>query len=493
MPAFPVASRFRKISVLIPVFNERYFACSLVGQVLAADLPPGLTRELVVVDDGSTDGTREILETLAAQHGDSLRLVRHNSNRGKGAAVRTAIQHATGDICIIQDADLEYNPRDYGRLLAPILSGDADVVFGSRFASSEYRRVLFFWHSVMNRFLTTLSNIATDLNLTDMETCYKAVRTSILKSIPIRSDRFGIEPELTAKFAKRNCRIFEVPVSYSGRTYEEGKKITWWDGLKAVFTVLYFWAVDDIYEERYGHDILHSLSRAHRFNAWMADTVRPWVGDRVLEIGAGLGNLTSKMVPRQAYVASDIDPLYLDYLGNRFANYPWLDVMEIDLARDTDFDTLEGCFDTILCLNVLEHVPDADRAVRNMHRALSPGGAAVILVPQGQWLYGSLDRVLEHVKRYGRQDLSETCTKAGFRVDRLYSFNRLGVLPWFLNGKLLRRKRFNKLQLKVYDSLVWLWRIVDRLIPLPGLSLICIARKPQQEVDDQADPVKISA
>jgi SAM-dependent methyltransferase len=251
--------------------------------------------------------------------------------------------------------------------------------------------------------------------------------------------------------------------------------------------------VDDIYDKRYGHDILHSLSKAHRFNAWMADRLRPWVGDRVLEIGAGLGNLTSKMIPRASYAASDIDPLYLDYLGNRFANYAWIDVLEVDLQKDTDFARIEGRFDTVLCLNVLEHVADSDRAVRNMHRALSPGGAAIILVPQGQWLYGSLDRVLEHVKRYSRKDLSETCRRAGFEIEKVFSFNRVGVLPWFVNGRIFRRKRFNKLQLKVFDSLVWLWRIVDRLLPLPGLSVVCIARKPEAEAHPGPQPARASA
>jgi glycosyltransferase involved in cell wall biosynthesis len=472
--------------VLMPVYNEHYTIESIVARVLSAPLPEGLALEIIIVDDCSTDGTEQILQQIAEDHAQQVVLRHHSVNKGKGAAIRTAVGLVTGDICVIQDADLEYDPRDYQRLLAPLLSGDADVVYGSRFASGEYRRVLFFWHSVMNRFLTTLSNITTDLNLTDMETCYKAVKTSILKSTPIRSDRFGIEPELTAKFAKRNCRIFEVPISYAGRTYDEGKKITWRDGVLAIFTIFHFWIVDDIYNERYGHNILHSLSKTHRFNAWMADTVRPWVGDRVLEIGSGLGNLTSKMVPRASYVASDIDPLYLDYLSNRFANDPRVDVQKLDLEDTADFGELGECFDTIICLNVLEHVPDRDQALRNMYDALEPGGHAIILVPQGQWLFGSLDRVLDHVMRYSRDELSQACKASGFEIEKLLSFNRIGVLPWFLNGRIFRKKQFDKLQLKIFDSLVWLWRIVDRLIPFPGLSVICIARKPLAPDEDTA-------
>ncbi|MDA0745014.1 MAG: glycosyltransferase [bacterium] len=470
---------FQKLSILIPVYNERYFVGELVDQVLAAPLPEGLDRELIMVDDCSTDGTRAVLEKLAQKHPDQIRLYFHEVNQGKGAAIRTAIQQATGDISIIQDADLEYDPQDYSKLLRPILNGDADVVYGSRFLSSDYRRVLFFWHSVMNRFLTTLSNIFTDLNLTDMETCYKVAKTGLLKSIPIRSNRFGIEPEITAKFAKRNCRIYEVPISYRGRTYNEGKKITWRDGLKAIFIILYFWLVDDIYDDLYGHDILHSLSKAHRFNTWMADAVKPWVGEHVLEIGAGLGNLSSKMLPREAYTASDLDPLYLDYLKSRFNNNPTVDVRKVDLENTEDFNEIEGRFDSIICLNVLEHVNKSDLALQNMYRALTPGGTAIILVPQGQWLYGSLDRVLEHHLRYSRKQLIEKCTAAGFEMEKVFTFNRMGLWPWFINGKIFRRKRFNKLQLKFFDTFVWLWRRLDRFLPWPGLSVVGIARKPR--------------
>ena len=473
---------FERLSILIPVFNERYFVEELVDHVVKVPLPHGLTRELVIVDDGSTDGTRRILKQIAEKYPDEVRLHFHETNQGKGAAIRTAIQHASGDICIIQDADLEYDPRDYDKLLHPILEGDADVVYGSRFLPSDYRRVLFFWHAFGNHFVTMLSNVFTNLNLTDIETCYKVAKSSILKSIPIRSNRFGIEPELTAKFAKRGCRIYEVPISYRGRGYEEGKKLTWRDGLKAIWTILYFWLVDDIYEERYGHHILHLLSRTHRFNRWMTDTVKPWVGETVLEIGAGIGNISQNLLYCKSYTASDIDALHLEYLENRFGNYRWVDVRKIDLADSADFDLLEATFDTVVCLNVLEHVEQDGRALENIYRGLRPGGIAILLAPQGRWLYGSMDRVLDHCRRYTRQELKGKCEQAGFAVAHLFSFNRVGLLPWFINGRILRRRVFGKLQLKLYDSLVWLWRILDKVLPIPGLSLIVIARKPENTV-----------
>ena len=216
--------RTEKLSILMAVYNEQYFVEQTIDKVLAAPLLSGMERELIIVDDCSTDGTPAILERIAREHPETISLYTHETNRGKGAAIRTTIQYATGDICIIQDADLEYDPGEYQKLIQPILDGDADVVFGSRFLPSDRRRVLYFWHTLVNRFLTTLSNAFTDLHLTDMETGYKATKTSILKSIPIRSNRFDLEPELTAKFAKRGCRIYEVPISYRGRSYEEGKK-----------------------------------------------------------------------------------------------------------------------------------------------------------------------------------------------------------------------------------------------------------------------------
>lgn len=471
---------YRKLSILIPVYNERYTIGTVIQRVLDIPLPGGLDREIVIVDDGSSDGTRAILSDIADRHHATVKVHFHSQNRGKGAAVSTAISLATGDLSIIQDADLEYDPNDYGRLLRPILDGEADVVYGSRFASSDYRRVLFFWHTLGNKLLTLMSNVFTDLNLTDMETCYKVVKTDLLKSIPIRSKRFGIEPELTAKLAKRGSRIYEVPISYRGRSYQEGKKITWVDGVKALITIVHFWLVDDIYEEKYGHAILHSLSRTHRFNRWMAEKISPWLGNRILEIGSGLGNLTLRGIPRDRYAATDIDPMHLAYLRSRFRDYPYLSVHEVDVQKADHFTDLEGRFDTVICLNVLEHVPDVESSLRNIYSALEPGGRGIILVPQGQWLYGSLDRVLDHQLRYSKKLLRQRSEDAGFSVERIFSFNRIGVLPWFVSGKILRRRTFGRFQLKIFDSLVWLWRILDRVVPLPGLSLIAILQRPDE-------------
>ncbi|MEA2695501.1 MAG: hypothetical protein QOJ16_4888 [Acidobacteriota bacterium] len=227
-----------RLSVVIPAYNERATVSEMLARVARAPLPDGVELEMVVVDDGSKDGTRDLLRELERAGTPPFRLIEHAVNQGKGAAIRTGFLAATGDILLVQDADLEYDPTDYPRLLAPILGGEADVVYGSRFLGGPAHRVLFFWHSVGNRLLTTFSNMLTDINLSDMETCYKVFRREVLDPSVLKSARFGIEPELTARFAKSGARIYEVPISYRGRTYAEGKKIGWKDGFSAIWAII---------------------------------------------------------------------------------------------------------------------------------------------------------------------------------------------------------------------------------------------------------------
>ena len=225
-----------KLSVVIPVYNERALVPQSLARVEAAPLPAGLLREIVLIDDYSTDGTREWLVEYASGRSDVV-LTLHDRNRGKGAALRTGFAAATGELVIVQDADLEYDPREYSGLLEPLLDGRADAVFGTRFLGHTHR-VLYYWHSVGNWLLTMLSNMLSNINLTDMECCYKAFRRDVLARITLVEDRFGFEPEVTAKLARLGCRIYEVPVSYSGRTYAEGKKINWKDGVSALRCIL---------------------------------------------------------------------------------------------------------------------------------------------------------------------------------------------------------------------------------------------------------------
>ena len=233
-----------KLSVLMPVYNERKTLAEIVSRVLEQRINGIDSLELVIVDDASTDGSTEIIEQLADTY-PQIQPIFQKKNRGKGAAIRVAIEVASGDIGIIQDADLEYDPNDFRVVLTPILQGDAEVVYGSRFMANGDKRNLCSKHVLGNKFLTYLSNRFTNLNLTDMETCYKAFHLQTLKTIPLRSNRFGIEPEITAKIAKRRFRFHEVPISYHARTYAEGKKIKWKDGIVAIYVILKYWFVDD--------------------------------------------------------------------------------------------------------------------------------------------------------------------------------------------------------------------------------------------------------
>jgi SAM-dependent methyltransferase len=466
------------LSILVPLFNEEEFVGTLLHRVLAAPLPDALAREVIVVDDASTDGSDKIVEEIASQHPELVRLYRHERNLGKGAAIRTAVEQARGEYCLIQDADLEYDPREYPHLLKPLLDGKADAVYGSRFMIVAERRVMYYWHSVANRFVTGLCNLVADVNLTDMGTGYKAFRTALLAEMPIRSNGFGVEPEITIKLARRGARIYEVPVSYHGRTYEEGKKIRFRDAVNIVLTILRFSLSGDLYRDP-GAKTLHALSAAPRFNRWMADTIRPHVGQRVLEIGAGIGNLTRALVRgRKRYAATDINPEHLARLASRFPQRPNLEIRSCDLTRTEDFAPFTGGMDTVICLNVLEHIEDDRGGLANIYSALDRGGRAILLVPEGQSVFGTIDVALGHFRRYSEAELKGKMEGAGFQMEQIIRFNRVSRPAWFVSGRILKRTSLDWNQMRLYDWFVWLWRRIDRFLPWRPTSIIAIARKP---------------
>ena len=465
------------LSILIPVYNERTVVAKSLALVLAAPLPENMERELVIVDDCSTDGTSGILNSLAEAE-PRIRLFHQPVNQGKGAAVRVAIEQAVGDFCLVQDADLEYDPSEYVKLLRPLLDGHADAVFGSRYLAGEQSRVLPFWHSMINKGLTLVSNMFSNLNVTDMETCYKVFRTDLLKSIPIRSDRFGFEPEITMKSAKRKLRIYEVPISYHGRTYEEGKKIGWKDGVKALGVILYFWLIDDLYVPTYGRGFLNSLTGTPQYLSWLTRVLRPQLGDTVFEIGAGLGNLTGRLMARKlSYFAGESDPLYLHALRNRFLRTPSVTICELSPDDPAGYERLPEKFDSAVCVNVLETVENPERVLESIHGCLKPGGNIVVLVPQGHGLFGSLDQAMGHKRRFSAAEIGALLEKSGFRVEQLRQLNKVGAVSWWIYGKVLHRKKIAKIALKlVRTRRCGIWRRVDGLIPWRGLSLIAIAR-----------------
>ena len=316
------------LSVIVPAYNEQYLIEASLNGLAVLDESPRLQQiKVIVVNDCSTDATAEAIRRFQSRLESSQDFkkftwiwLQHTKNMGKGATIRTALEYVDTQLVVIHDADLEYHPRDLLQMLDLFLFEDADAVFGSRFMPGGYKRALFFRHAVGNKLLTFLCDLVCDLNLTDVETCYKMVRADLLKSIPLQSATFEVEPELAIKLARRGSRIFEVPISYSGRTYAEGKKINWKDGVRALWAILRYSLSDKIYAaDGHGGEILLRLSRAPRFTGWMADAIRPYVGNRVLEIGAGIGNMTLHLLPRSVYWATDINPAYLDSL-ERLAN-----------------------------------------------------------------------------------------------------------------------------------------------------------------------------
>jgi glycosyltransferase involved in cell wall biosynthesis len=466
------------LSILIPLYNEEEFVRELLERVVQAPLPNGMAREIIVVDDCSNDGSAEAVQDFIASCPVPMKLLRHSVNRGKGAAVRTAILAAAGEWSIIQDADLEYDPAEYPRLLHPLLEGKADVVYGSRFLVSGERRVLYFWHSLANRLLTTVCNVVSDLNLTDMETCYKVFRTSLAKSIPIQSDRFGIDPELTVKFARRRARIYETPISYHGRTYEEGKKIGLSDAFAVLWVILRSKFTRKLYTDT-GPSVLDALSVAAKFNRWMADTIRPFVGTRVLEIGAGMGNLTRQLCPRRkVYVASDIDPEHLGQLRRRFHHRPAVTVRRLDAESAQDFQGLEGSMETVICLNVLEHLEQDAQVLRSILTALEPGGCLILLVPNGPAAYGTLDAAVGHFRRYTPEGLETLLADAGYNVEKIIPFNRVSWPGWRFTGQVMKSKGLSTAGMRVFDRFVWLWKRIDAKLPWEPISIIAIARRP---------------
>ncbi|HVC96560.1 MAG TPA: bifunctional glycosyltransferase/class I SAM-dependent methyltransferase [Pirellulales bacterium] len=472
----PNRPAFRKLSVLMPVYNEIRTLRTIVHRVLNA--PVDIAIELVIVDDGSTDGSRELIAQLA-QDEPRIKHVFHEKNQGKGGAVRTAIKAMTGDLALIQDADLEYNPADYPALLRPMLEGVADAVFGSRFLAGGYRRVLYYWHTLGNQLLTLVCNVLNDINLTDMETGYKLIRADILRAIPLTANGFALEPELTTKLAKWDLRLYEVPISYQGRTYAEGKKI----GLKDMFAAL--WALFKYrffscrFSTHEGFLILQSVRRARGFNRWLFRRLAPYVGQHVLEAGSGIGNLTEFVLDRKRLACVDIDPFYAERLTQRYGHLSNLSVHELDVSHIEQCSALRKAqLDTILCINVLEHIEDDAATLRNFFHLLRPGGHAVLLVPAEPRLYTPVDKALGHFRRYTREEMMTKMRQAGFEVVESRGFNRLGTLGWYVSGKILGRTTLSAGQMKLYDWLLPIAKLMERLPLWPHLSVIAVGRKP---------------
>ena len=459
------------LSVLMPVYNESRTLRTIVQRVLAS--PVDCEIELVCVDDCSRDNSLEILRELAA-HDGRIKVIAQPVNMGKGKAIRTAIDNMSGDIGIIQDADLEYDPEDYPRVIRPLLDGKADAVFGSRFASSEVRRVLFFWHALGNRVLTMVSNMANDLNLTDMETCYKAVRGDVLKRLRLTSDRFGLEPELTARLAQWGARIYEVPISYHGRTYAEGKNIGWRDGVEALWLIFKFRFLDTRATDEASVVTRQSLGRATRFRKWSFERFGDHLGQRVIEVNAGPGHSTSHLIDREMLLVTDTDPVHVETLRRRFGRLENVDVRLHDFQIHS---TEPDGFDTAVLFDGLQRAAEPKTLLESVAEAIESGGKVLIQVPADPQLFGETDRAAGHVRRFDRGEVEDLVRAAGLQLVMLEPFNRLGVVGWRLqNG--LGSGGISPASARVFDLMVPLAKRLDSAGIGSGLSWLAVARVP---------------
>jgi glycosyltransferase involved in cell wall biosynthesis/ubiquinone/menaquinone biosynthesis C-methylase UbiE len=478
----------RCLSVVIPCYNEEQTVTSILDAVLAQPA----TAEVIVVNDGSTDRSAAV---VSAYPDPRVRLISQPRNLGKGAALRRGLGETTQKYVIIQDADLEYDPRDYPKLLQPLIDNKADVVFGSRFLSGEARRVLYFWHSVGNRFLTLASNMVTNLNFTDMETCYKVFRREVLDSVLIEEDRFGFEPEITAKIARAGWRVHEVGIAYDGRTYAEGKKIGWKDGVRALWCIARYGVGPrpNPHREResaHFHDadaelaeVLDSLGEnAPNYTDWIADMAAPYLGPVVLEVGAGHGSITERLrADGREVIATDISKRCLDLLDERFGDHDDVDVRYLDLFADAP---LEDRVDTVVLINVLEHIDDIE-ALDKIKQVLKPGGFLLLYVPAFDVLYSPFDSAVGHRRRYTRFALATRLRESGYIVVESRYVNMPGAFAWFILARLLRQRPTEAGLVQIYDRMVVprLRRIEARFRPGFGQSLFVAATMPALPAD----------
>ncbi len=471
------------LSVVMPCYNEAATVKVVVERVLESPY----VRELVIVDDGSTDGTRDILSSLSDPR---VRVIMQPINMGKGAALRRGFSEATAPFVIVQDADLEYDPADYAQVLAPLLDGSADVVYGSRFLGGHQHRVLYYWHSVGNGLLTTLSNMFTNVNLTDMETCYKAFRREVIQSVELHEDRFGFEPEITAKVARAGWRIYEVGISYSGRTYAEGKKIGWKDGARALYGIIRYSQfgerlirkprrLTDADPVQPGHSdeaLFDSLHDAGNFADWVADLIGTHLGHDVLEVGAGHGELTERLRGRgHRVVVTDADHASATALTERFASDPDVEVQHADLVPDS-----AATFDSIVAVNVIEHIPNDEDALARLASRLRPGGRLLLVVPAFDSLSSNVDARLGHRRRYRTSDLALKLDRAGLRVVDAQYFNVAGAVAWWLLARQLGRIPAPAVSGRVIDEVVvpFTRRLESDRTARFGQSLFCVGERP---------------
>jgi SAM-dependent methyltransferase len=482
-----------KLSVVVPFYNELRTLPTVVDRLLKVDFDKlGVETELIFVDDGSTDAGRNVLDPLPRE---DVRVIVHPRNQGKGAAVKTGLEAATGDVLCIQDADLEYDPRDLPALIEPILDGDFQVVYGSRFKGSAAG--LYYTHRVANRLLNLMINLAFNRYLSDVYTGYKVFTREAFQGLNLTARSFTVEMDLTAHFLRKGLVIFEVPISYRARTYAEGKKIHFKDGFLAAGAVLRYRlrrpprktgpathgapdAPGPLQAVEGGAPIhalgLEDLATAHRYRRYLVELLTPYLGRSVLEVGAGLGDLSSELPDRDRLVVSDDDPICLRALEERFGDRPDVEVLAADVLRLE----VDPPVDTVVAVNVLDRLDDEVAALRSMARSALPGGRLLLVVPAHPGLAGAYDQALDNRRRYTTDALRAAVEAAGLRPEVVRPVNLLGGLAWWAAVRIGRQARPTPALVRLYDRLVVpAERLLERRVrPRFGQSILCVARVP---------------
>lgn len=461
-----------ELTVIVPVYNEDISLPMSIERLMNVDLD----MEVLIVDDGSTDETPTQIKRLM-QRFPAIKALRHRKNMGKGAAIRTALKKASGELVVVHDADMEYDPVELKLLIEPIRKNRADVVFGSRFLGAH--RVFLFWHHIGNKFLSLLANVLYNTNLTDLMTGYKMMRLEHLKSFDLRSNGFEIEAEITAKVFRSKLRVYEIPISYEGRTWVEGKKTYWFDGVRVFLTLIKFrlWVLS------VGEETLNRISKMRKFNWWLFNKFSHHLGDRVLEAGCGTGTLSYYLRNKPLVVCLDYEQHYVERLAREYQHYPNMKFYQTDLNKIDVEPPPENQFDSIICVNVLEHIEHHGRALDGFFKLLKPGGKLMLYVPAHPFLHCEMDDHLGHFRRYTPSLMKELASKHGFEAALVEYANLFGWFGWFLNGKILHKKILGSSQLSFYESLTPIFQFIERSIEksvgLPfGLSLNAVLVKP---------------
>lgn len=448
-----------RLTVLMCIYNELHTMRRAINGVLAVAMP--VEYELLVIENGSTDGSADLLREMMQQ--DSRIKARFISvNRGKSAAVRYGIEQASGNVFLVHDADLEYEPADIPRVIQPILDGDADAVFGNRFAMRERRRALYFWNALGNKVLTFWANYLADLNLNDIETSYKACRIEILRQLNLHEELFGLEPELMMRLAQWRARIYEVPISYHGRSYEAGKKGGWIDGVHALWILFYCARINRRFTTYNG--FYEQTSISGDWTAFVYGQFKQFVGQSVLDAGCGIGNFTRHLIERRRLVAVDKDPVFVDSLKSHMGCLEGISCLLLDLEVPGGLKTISHNIDTVVCLNVLQAIGDDEALLRQFFDKLDPGGHLILMVPQ----------MVTSGRCYSHGELRRKLIDAGFNIVWEKEFNRAGVLSVLID----RLQGGSGTSTPSYGHSHWSWfaRLLESL-PLPGQSRIVVARK----------------